>query len=155
MPVTLKIDLNTSRPQQVVIQDASATQDGVMTKLQVQQLATLVQDGPSTDMQWIVTPVQRHDYIAALGEYVPVDSSEVAVNITLPISTPSNKGEVIGVKSVSGIGTDISVDADGGQLVDGQVSYVFSGAFLFESVIFVSNGTGWDIGYYYKGSSSV
>ena len=148
MPYTVKIDLNVTRNQQIAIQDAYVRDAGVMTKLQAQQLVTLVAN-PSPDMQWSVTPIKTNDYIAAVNEFVLVDSGGGPLVVTLPLATAANEGDVIGVKSVTVGGTALSVDALGGQLIDGQATYGFSGQLA--AVVFVSNGTGWDIGYFYLG----
>lgn len=150
MPVTVKIDLNVTHPQQIVIQDASTRQAGVMTKLMAQQLAALVAGGVGTDMQWNVTDVKSADYIAAVGEFVPVDSGEVAINIGLPEATPDNKGMMIAVKGVNQTGTDIQVLADQG--IDGADTFVFSGGFVNATYVFVSRGDSWSIAYYYVGN---
>lgn len=151
MPVTLKIDLNVTRLQQVVIQDASVRQDGVMTKLQVAQLEDLVEHGVSEAMVWTVTGVKAHDYFADFNEFVPVNAVETAVVVTLPQSNADNVGQVIAVKAVGVAAPDLDIQADGGQLIDGQVDYIFDATKLHACVVFVSNGTGWDIGYWYRG----
>ena len=153
MPYTVKIDLNTTRLQQVVIQDASPRATGVMTKLQVQQLEDLVEHGVSEAMVWTVTGVKAHDYFADFNEFVPVNAVETAVVITLPQSNADNVGQVIAVKAVGVAAPDLDIQADGGQLIDGQVDYIFDPAQRNTCVVFVSNGTGWDIGYWYKGSN--
>lgn len=151
MPYTVKVDLNTTRIQQVVIQDASLVAAGVMTKLQAQQLADLVEHGVDEAMVWTVTPTIRNDYIAALNEFVLVDSSEKGVTVTLPAASAENKGQVVGVKSIVQGFTNIDVNVDGGGTIDGAADFAFPSR-NFYSAIFVSNGVNWDTGYYFFGT---
>jgi hypothetical protein len=154
MPYTVKIDLNTTRLQQVAIQDASPVAVGVMTKLQAQQLADLVKNGVSEAMSWTVTPIKLRDYFAAVNEFVPVNSQERAVTITLPAASADNKGKMIAAKAVINGSTDITVEVDGGGLIDGAASFTYPSR-NFYCAVFVSNGTNWNLAYFYLGTPIV
>jgi hypothetical protein len=161
MPVFLKIDPNGGTQNlSAVVPDASLTQDGVMTKLQAQQLANLVAGGGGgTGVgEWIITPVQVGPvtFDASVNDFVLIDDSTDVVTIVLP-SAVGIKGAQIGVKEVTNFGGNnceiLTVD---GQTIDGASSITLG--FINQSqdlsaAIFVSDGANWFVGYTFRGYS--
>jgi len=165
MPVFLKIDPNGGT--QVLganIPDATTINDGVMTKLQAQQLATLVAGGGGGGaMMWNIVDEQvgGDTYSAAANDFVPTDASEGNVGVVLPDATTC-KGKLVAVKDAVGgsVSVGIKVTTTDSQTIDGTF-YAFGLSLStinrgndFSAVVFVSNGANWLIAYTYLGQSS-
>jgi hypothetical protein len=162
MPVFLKIDPNgATQVLGALIPDATPTQDGVMTKVQAQQLANLV-NGVGGAMKWNVTATQvgGDTFNAAANDLVPCNASGGGnVGVVLPTAVGIG-GKMVEVKDVGGGATsnNIKITTTDGQTIDGvSVPFgitlnTYSGGNNFCGVAFVSDGANWLVAYYYVGT---
>jgi hypothetical protein len=164
MPVFLKIDPNgATQVLGALIPDATPTQDGVMTKVQAQQLANLVNGGGSAAMKWTVQPTQvaGDTFNASANDFVPCNAvgGPPQTGVVLPTAV-GIKGKMVEVKDVGGGNSapDIKITTTDGQTIDGQAVPFgltldqITGGNNFSGVVFLSNGSDWLIAYYYLGT---
>jgi hypothetical protein len=88
---------------------------------------------------WIVTAVVTGSYAAKVGELVRVDAT-VPVTVTLPAASSSIGREIL-VKEVAGGTSDIAIEAQVGEFIDGADKLTISGAYA--KVGLVSDGERW------------
>jgi hypothetical protein len=161
MPVFLKIDPNgATQVLGAIVPDATPTQDGVMTKVQAQQLATLVSGGGSA-MVWTVQPVQvgGDTFNAAANDFVPCDANAGNVGVVLPTAV-GIRGKLVEVKDAAGgdVSPSIKITTTDSQTIDGQDVSLgiglnqYSGGNNFCGVVFVSDGANWLVAYFYAGT---
>jgi len=159
MPVFLKIDPNGGT--QVLganIPDATTINDGVMTKLQAQQLATLVAGGGGSGGAgtWNVTDIQTTVYDASANDLVRCTSTAGDVSVVLPTAV-GIKGKQVKVVDVDSLANDIVISTLDGQTICGKATINYSDI-CFDpngAITFVSDGANWMIGDYFKGISTV
>ena len=162
MPVFLRIDPNgATQVLGAIVPDATLTQDGVMTKVQAQQLANLVSGGGAAAMKWNITATQvgGDTFNAAANDFVPVDATGGNVGVVLPTAVGIS-GKMVEVKDVGGANSSpgVKITTTDGQTIDGQAVpfgvalNTYSGGNNFTGVVFVSDGANWLVAYYYVGT---
>ncbi len=81
-------------------------------------------------------------YTAALTDYhISCDTSSGAITVNLPVA--SNTGKIYVIKKSDSSANAVTIDADGTETIDGNVTYTLSNQYDF--VVLQSSGTEWKI----------
>ena len=86
-----------------------------------------------------ISAIQTSNYAASINEIVRVAAND-PITVTLP-SAAGNAGHSVWVKEVDEGPESITVQATGGQAIDGGTTYVFAGSYAVRH--FVSDGSNW------------
>lgn len=80
------------------------------------------------ETQLTLTDVKIANYTAGVGERVLVDPTSAGFDVTMPVVTGINKGDIVAVKNQSDSVNPVQVLPDAGHTIDGQPGFTMTGA---------------------------